>query len=146
MLELSCGWLSATLSPLSSSLQLRKQPDSRLLAGKGREDKDEGEPRGCSCALSHCQLCSAVLLPRGPDSPATRPATKGSTFLRTKHLAGLVHPARRSLHNLLSTARSLFLHLHTFPQRFDPLKGRDGSLYPPTGWFLAAGSLLPQMS
>lgn len=63
-----------------------------FLQGKGREDKDEGEPGGCSCALSHCQLCSAVPLPQGLDSPATRPATKGSTFFRTKHLAGLGAP------------------------------------------------------
>lgn len=44
--------------------------------------------------------------------------------------------ARRPLHTAFSastpsTARSLFLHLHAFPQHFDPLRGETGAFIRP---------------
>lgn len=117
-----------------------------FLQGKGREDKDEGEPGGCSCALSHCQLCSAVPLPQGLDSPATRPATKGSTFFRTKHLAGLGAPCTSLSPQPPVHSKITLLTSSHIPPVLWSFEGVRRSLYPPTGWFLATGLLLPQMS
>lgn len=61
-----------------------------FLQERGGRTKMRGSQR--DACVPWATASSAVPLPWGLDSPATRPASKGSTFLRTKHLAGLCVP------------------------------------------------------
>lgn len=147
----SCAWaqLWVVISPSYHPTLLppvaeeaARQPSS---CRKGAGGQRWGGARGMLVCLEPLPAlqsrCPGASIPQPHDQHQKAAPSSGQSTWQ-----GFVYPACCSLHNLLSTARSLFLHLHAFPQRFDPLKGRDGSLCPLTGWFLAPGSLLPQMS